>query len=100
VVLADMPLVTTSMFEMLVSTYRQKRSPLVISDYDGVNAPPMLYDRCLFDELAMSEGQGCGKHVVKRHRHEAQSLSWPAEALADLDVPADYERIKALVEAR
>jgi molybdenum cofactor cytidylyltransferase len=100
VVLGDMPLVTTSMIETLVITYRQSRPPLVISDYDGVNAPPMLYDRCLFDELAMSEGQGCGKHVVKRHRHEAQSLSWPAEALTDLDVPEDYERVKALVETR
>jgi molybdenum cofactor cytidylyltransferase len=100
VVLADMPLVTTSMIETLVSTYRQHRSRLVISDYDGVNAPPMLYDRSLFDELAMSEGQGCGKHVVKRHRHEAESLSWPAQALTDLDVPEDYERVKALVQPR
>jgi molybdenum cofactor cytidylyltransferase len=100
VVLADMPFVTTAMIETLVATYRRSHSPLVISDYDGVNAPPMLYDRSLFGELAMSEGQGCGKHVVKRHRHEAQSVSWPAEALTDLDVPEDYERVKALGEAR
>ena len=45
----------------------------------------------------MSEGQGCGKHVVKRHRHEAESASWPVEALTDLDAPEDYERVKALV---
>jgi CTP:molybdopterin cytidylyltransferase MocA len=44
----------------------------------------------------VSEGQGCGKHVVKRHRHEARSVTWPAEALTDLDVPEDIERIKAL----
>ena len=69
-------------------------APLVISDYGGVNAPPMLYDRSLFDELAVSEGQGCGKHVVKRHRHEAESVVWPVEALTDLDEPADYERVK------
>ena len=100
VVLADMPFVTTAMIETLVAVYRRSHSPLVISDYNGVNAPPMLYDRSLFSELAMSEGQGCGKHVVKRHRHKAQSISWPVEALTDLDVPEDYERVKALVEAR
>jgi CTP:molybdopterin cytidylyltransferase MocA len=88
------------MIETLVATYRRSHPPLVISDYDGVNAPPMLYDRSLFSELAMSEGQGCGKHVVKRHRREAQSVSWPVQALTDLDVPEDYERVKALVEAR
>jgi molybdenum cofactor cytidylyltransferase len=98
VVLADMPFVTTAMIETLVEKYRKSDAPLVISDYGGVNAPPMLYDRSLFGELAVSEGQGCGKHVVKRHRHEAESASWPVEALTDLDAPEDYERVKASIE--
>jgi molybdenum cofactor cytidylyltransferase len=96
VVLADMPFVTTAMIRTLVDEFRKSDGPLVISDYQGINAPPMLYDRSLFHELAVSEGQGCGKHVVKRHRHEARSVTWPAEALTDLDVPEDIERIKAL----
>jgi molybdenum cofactor cytidylyltransferase len=100
VVLADMPFVTTAMIETLIEKYRRSEAPLVISDYNGVNAPPMLYDRSLFGELAASEGQGCGKHVVKRHRHQAESASWPVEALMDLDAPEDYERVKASVEGR
>jgi len=100
VVLADMPYVTTEMIATLVEKYRRSDAPLVISDYAGVNAPPMLYDRSLFPELAQSEGQGCGKHVVKRHRHEAESASWPAEALTDLDAPEDFARVKAAIEGR
>jgi len=100
VVLADMPFVTTAMLETLMQTYQQGSVPLVISDYDGVNAPPMLYDRSLFGELAMSEGQGCGKHVVKKHRHEAASASWPAEALTDLDEPQDFQRVREAVPTR
>jgi molybdenum cofactor cytidylyltransferase len=100
VVLADMPFVTTAMIETLIEKYRRSEAPLVISEYDGVNAPPMLYDRSLFGELAASEGQGCGKHVVKRHRHQAESASWPVEALMDLDAPEDYQRVKASVEGR
>jgi molybdenum cofactor cytidylyltransferase len=100
VVLADMPFVTTMMIEALIERYRQSAAPLVISDYDGVNAPPMLYDRSLFPELVESEGQGCGKHVVKRHRHEAESASWPAEALTDLDAPEEYERVRSSIEKR
>ncbi|HEY7216628.1 MAG TPA: nucleotidyltransferase family protein [Thermoanaerobaculia bacterium] len=96
VMLADMPFVTSEMIAGLVARYRASEAPLVISDYAGVHAPPMLYDRALFGELqAMAEGSGCGRQVVKAHRHEAGVLSWPAAALADLDVPEDYARALA-----
>ena len=95
VILADMPFVTAPMIAALVERYREGVAPLVISDYAGINAPPMLYDRSLFTELRAMEGEGCGKQVVKRHRNEAQVVSWPAAALADIDVPDDYKRAKA-----
>jgi molybdenum cofactor cytidylyltransferase len=97
VMLADMPFVTAGMVRGLAERYRATGAALVISDYDGVEAPPMLYDRALFAEiLAMARDAptGCGKQVVKRHRAEAEVLHWPAAALADLDVPADYERLR------
>jgi molybdenum cofactor cytidylyltransferase len=100
IVLADMPFVTQEMIATLVDRYRTSSVPLVISDYDGVNAPPMLYDRSLFAELGSMQGEGCGRQVVKRHRAEALAVSWPADALTDLDVPDDYARVKALVEDR
>ena len=95
VMLADMPFVTADMIASLVERYHARgRPPLVISDYDGVNAPPMLYDRALFPELQTMEGEGCGKVVVRRHRSEAEVLQWPADKLADLDVPSDYEQAR------
>jgi CTP:molybdopterin cytidylyltransferase MocA len=60
----------------------------------------MLYDRSLFNELLSMQGEGCGTQVVKRHRDEALSVVWPEEALTDLDVPEDYDRVKALIDAR
>ncbi|HKF43806.1 MAG TPA: nucleotidyltransferase family protein [Thermoanaerobaculia bacterium] len=99
VLLADMPLVTAEMLAALVERYRGSDAPLVISEYGGVQAPPTLYDRSLFPELGPPEGEGCGKRVVRRHRGEAEVFSWPAAALADLDRPEDYERIKAGIEA-
>jgi molybdenum cofactor cytidylyltransferase len=97
VILADMPFVTADMIAMLVARYRSGTTPLVISDYAGVNAPPMLYDRILFPELQTMEGEGCGRQVVKRHRSEAAVASWPEAALTDLDVPEDYERVRLLL---
>jgi molybdenum cofactor cytidylyltransferase len=95
VLLADMPFVTPEMLAGLIARYRSSEAPLVISDYEGVNAPPMLYDRSLFSELLAMTGEGCGRQVVKRHRDEAEVLAWPAAALADLDVPEDYERVRS-----
>jgi molybdenum cofactor cytidylyltransferase len=96
VMLADMPLVTAEMIAALVTRYRETEAPLVISDYDGVNAPPMLYDRALFEELRVMEGEGCGRQVVRRHKASAAVIAWPVAALADLDVPDDYERVRSL----
>jgi molybdenum cofactor cytidylyltransferase len=94
VMLADMPYVTAEMIAAMIARYRGSRAPLVVSDYEGVHAPPMLYDKGLFEELMAMTETGCGKQVVKRHRHEAEVLAWPAEALSDLDLPEDYERVK------
>jgi len=95
VMLADMPLVTEAMLRTLLEQYRGGSAPLVVSSYEGVDAPPILYDRALFDELRVLEGEGCGKKVVKRHSEEALRIRWPAMALTDLDLPADVERVAA-----
>jgi molybdenum cofactor cytidylyltransferase len=95
VLLADMPFVTATMIAQMIARYVATRPPLVISDYAGVNAPPMLYDRRLFGELMDpdAETEGAGKRVVTAHRAEAEVLLWPASALADIDVPDDYARL-------
>jgi molybdenum cofactor cytidylyltransferase len=95
VMLADMPLVTAAMVGELVARYRSGATPLVVSEYAGVLAPPMLYDRSLFPELGDLDGDGCGKRVVKRHRGEAAVVAHAPSALADLDRPEDYERVRA-----
>ncbi|BDG02924.1 nucleotidyltransferase family protein [Anaeromyxobacter oryzae] len=95
VMLADMPLVTAEMLAELARTYRRGAARAVASRYGDVHAPPILYDRTLFDELVATKGDHCGKHVVKHHGAEAAVVTWPPAALADLDVPADYERIRA-----
>jgi molybdenum cofactor cytidylyltransferase len=96
VLLADMPFVTAAMIGMLVERYRASAAPLVISDFAGISAPPTLFDRSLFAEL---QQEGCGKRIARLHRSEAAVVSWPAEALADLDLPEDFARIAAQTAA-
>jgi molybdenum cofactor cytidylyltransferase len=92
ILLADMPYVSQAMMRGLIERYGAGQEPLVISRYGEVKAPPMLYDRALFEELLALGENRCAKYVVKRHEHEAASVSWPESALRDIDVVEDYER--------
>jgi molybdenum cofactor cytidylyltransferase len=93
--LADMPLVDARMLTDLCEAFRSKQSPLVVSTYDQVVAPPIVYGRELFAELLALRAEDCGKRVVKAHRDEALELAWPASALTDLDQPGDVDRVLA-----
>ncbi len=95
--LADMPLVTPAMLTALVERFRATGAALVISRYGETIAPPHLYARSLLAELAAA---GSGKAVIERHRAAAEVLAWPAAGLADLDLPADRERVEALLSAQ
>jgi molybdenum cofactor cytidylyltransferase len=95
VILADMPLVTASMFETLVERYRASGAPIVASRYGDVEAPPNLFDRSLFAELVATDDERGARPVIRRHECNAVFVSWPKESLRDLDVAEDYEKIRA-----
>lgn len=92
VLLADMPFVSAAMLAELVARFRSGAEPLVLSLYGEVQAPPTLYARSLFPEIAAA-GEACGRQIVLAHRGEAAELRWPEAALADIDRPEDAARI-------
>jgi molybdenum cofactor cytidylyltransferase len=94
VLLADMPLVTSDMIRTVASCYKERTARIVVSDYEGIIAPPVLYDRAFFPELASLTGENAGREVVRRHSDEVKAVRWPRAMLQDLDLPADYERLR------
>ena len=95
VMLADMPFVTAAMLAQVAARHGETGAPMVVSRYGEVTAPPILYDRALFAELLALPGQACGKEMVRRHRADAQLIPWPEAALADVDLPEDYRRLRS-----
>lgn len=93
IILADMPLVTSAMLTALVARFRGGLEPLVISRYGEVQAPPTLYSRALFSALGAA-GEGCGRQVIRDHKHEAAELQWAPELLVDLDRAEDVARLR------
>ena len=93
--LADMPFVSAAMLRRLVDAFRRTGAPLVASNYGGIHAPPALYARDLFPELAEAEGEGAGRRVARRHEKELVRVEWPAAALVDVDREEDWKRMCA-----
>lgn len=90
VLLGDMPFVTAHQLRAMADRWRGGAVPLVASRYGEVLAPPVLFARGLFEELcAGAPGDGQGRAVTRRHLHEAAIIEWPADALTDVDGPAD-----------
>jgi len=99
VLLSDMPFVIPAMLQGLAERHRDGDALLILSEYDGVHAPPTLIDRSLFGELMAEPVRGCSKRLRARHPDETAAIGWPATALADVDLPVDYERVKATLAA-
>jgi molybdenum cofactor cytidylyltransferase len=93
--LADQPLLAAADYGRLLDTYRAEPRGIVSVRYGDVTAPPHLFDREYFPELArLTHG---ARSVLQRHAKETTILQFPPELLLDVDTPEDYERARALL---
>jgi molybdenum cofactor cytidylyltransferase len=92
-VLADQPFVTATDYRMVLDTYRQQAPDIISVRYGEVMAPPHLFRREFFPELAQL--QHGARSLLERHRDRATVLHFPADLLMDIDTPEDYELAKS-----
>jgi molybdenum cofactor cytidylyltransferase len=95
--LADQPFVTTHEYRTLLDTYRGHAPAIVSVRYGEVMAPPHLFEREFFPELAQL--QHGARSVLQRHRDRTMVLQFPPDLLVDIDTPEDYERAKSRVSS-
>lgn len=91
--LADQPFVTAAEYRTLVETYRRRPGGIVCARYGEVTAPPHLFDRAFFPELAALEHGA--RSILARHRDRTTIVPLPPDRLFDIDTPDDYERAVA-----
>jgi molybdenum cofactor cytidylyltransferase len=87
--LADQPFVTAGEYRMVLDAYRRHHAAIVSVRYGEVMAPPHLFEREFFPELAALEHGA--RSLLLRHVARSQVLQFPADLLMDLDTPEDYE---------
>jgi molybdenum cofactor cytidylyltransferase len=91
--LADQPLIGADDYRRLLDAYRGGTKGIVSVRYGEVMAPPHLFDRRYFGELAaLVHG---ARPVLQRHLDDTTILQFSPDLLLDVDTPEDYERAKA-----
>jgi molybdenum cofactor cytidylyltransferase len=95
IALADQPALTSQVVSDLVDRYRTTRAPIVAPTYEGRRGNPVIFDRSLFAELLMVEGDKGGRALLDRYASQVEKveLDDPA-ALFDVDTFEDYERVQ------
>ena len=90
--LADQPFVTSQEYRRVLDTHIRQHSPIVSVRYGEVMAPPHLFAREFFPELAALEHGA--RPVLLSHRDKTTILTFPPDLLVDVDTPEDYEEVK------
>ena len=94
ILLADQPRIDGSIIHALLETYEASGKPIVAARYGDVRGAPVLFDRALFLELLVLEGDLGARAVMETYPNEVAEVVIPVEAGLDVDRPEDVERIQ------
>ena len=87
--LADQPFVTSNEYRTVLDTYRREAPAIVSVRYGDVMAPPHLFQKEFFPELAQL--QHGARSLLQKYSERATVLHFAADLLLDIDTPQDYE---------
>jgi molybdenum cofactor cytidylyltransferase len=87
---ADQPFLTSTEYAAILQMWRLRTPPIVGSRFGDVTAPPHLFVRALYPELAVLEHGA--RSVLQRHQARMVVMHFEPTLLLDIDTPEDYER--------
>src|SRR5262249_56375384 len=95
--LADRPCVAAREYRAVLDASRHETPAIVSVRYGDVIAPPHLFEREFFPELAdLRHG---ARPVLQRYLERTVVLRFPPDLLVDIDTPEDYELAKSRVSS-
>lgn len=98
IALADQPLAGANLFDALLCAAVATPDAIIAASYAGQRGNPVVFPAALFDELERVRGDEGGRSVIARHPDRLRLVEWPDPSVAlDVDRPADYERVVALL---
>lgn len=91
--LADQPFIEAEVIRQLISAYQTSGKRIVTCQYGGVYGVPTLFDRALFLELLVLEGDRGARAVIETYPKHVTAVEIPLGTARDIDTPADAERL-------
>jgi len=89
----DVPLVNVSTVITIVEAWRRTRAPVVRPAKGARHGHPVLFDRCVFEDLRRAPLEAGAKAVVRACGSSVVDVPVEDEGcLRDMDTPEDYER--------
>ncbi len=95
IMLADQPFIDASVIHGLIQTYRASGKKIVACTYGGVRGVPVLFDRALFLELLVLEGDQGARQVMDTYPDHIAAVEIPPDVARDVDTPDDARRLLA-----
>lgn len=89
IMLADQPRIDTGIVRRLTDAYAHSGKRIVACRYGPVLGAPTLFDRALFVELLLLEGDQGARQVMDTHPGEVGVVEIPPRAALDIDLPED-----------
>jgi molybdenum cofactor cytidylyltransferase len=93
----DQPLIRKDLIDSLIERFENSSAWIVAPSFRGQARNPVLFRRELFPELLELTGDRGGRMLIEKYRDRTALVAWEEEMpFMDLDVRADYERLKEL----
>ena len=86
--MADQPLISAEHLNSLISEWRGTPNDIVISEYAGVQGPPVVFPAQCFDGLMKLEGDQGARSLLSDAKLSIRSITYDAAAI-DIDTPED-----------
>ncbi len=91
--MADQPLITAVHLNSLISEWRGAPNEIVISEYAGINGPPVIFPAGCFDNLMQLEGDQGARSLLTDTKYSVRGLAFEAAAV-DIDTPEDFAKLE------
>jgi molybdenum cofactor cytidylyltransferase len=99
VVLGDQPLMTTTIIDTLIATWRATGKRIVAPLYNGKRGNPVLFDADLFAELLQTTGDEGGRSIIECHRQDMATVEIGNTMVSyDIDTWEAYQQVLQLWE--
>ncbi len=91
----DQPFVSAELLNSMIAKQIETEKPIIACTYNGTTGVPVLFDRTLFAELLLLQGQEGAKKILITHTDEVATIPFD-EGSIDIDTPDDYKRLLKL----